>query len=237
MGLGPALGSIAKGKASCEQPSSFPLCIEGFDPDILSLMSQRVCVLLAAVISLASGLLAQNGTGRITGIVTDPSGAVVQSAKVTVRETGSGLTKGTATDQTGAWAVPALPAGRYVVLASAPGFANAKRDGVFLSAGAEVTADLNLLPAAQTNSVTVSGLTGPDRDTVAPELIKTNDTAGLVRDFSGVDLFNDGGLSGIPAIHGLADERVAVRVDGMEIGSACDAHESSVVILRSVAGG
>jgi len=200
-------------------------------------MFQRVCVMAASglisarfrrplicVILLASDLVAQNGTGRITGVVTDPSGAVVQSAKITLRETGSGLTNVTATDQTGAWAIPALPAGRYVVLVSAPGFANAQRDGVFLSAGAQVAADLNLLPAAHTNSVTVTGLTGPDRDTVAPELIKTNDTAGLVGDFSGIDLFNNGGLSGIPAIHGLADERVAVRVDGMDIGSACVMH-------------
>ena len=109
-------------------------------------------------------------------------------------------------------------------MASAPGFANAKRDGVSLSTGAQIKVDLKLLPAAQTNSVTVTGLTGPDRDTVAPELVKTNDTTGLVTDFSGIDLYNDGGLSGIPAIHGLADERIAVRVDGMEIGSACVMH-------------
>ncbi|MGA2215489.1 MAG: TonB-dependent receptor, partial [Bryobacteraceae bacterium] len=183
-------------------------------------MFQRIGVLAA----LASALIAQNGTGRITGVVTDPSGAVVRSAKITVRETGSGLTKVMATDQTGAWAAPALPAGRYVVLASAPGFADAQRTGVFLSTGANVTVDLNLAPAAQTNSVTVTGLTGEDRDALAPELMKTNDTAGLASDFSGIDLFNDGGLSGIPAIHGLADERVAVRVDGMEIGSACVMH-------------
>jgi iron complex outermembrane receptor protein len=183
-------------------------------------MFQRVWVLAA----LASSLVAQNGTGRITGVVTDPSGAVVPSVQITVREAGNGLTKVTSTDQAGAWAAPALPAGRYVVLASAPGFANAQRTGVFLSAGAQVTVDLSLLPAPQTNSVTVSGLTGPDRDTLAPELITTSNTAELVSDFSGIDLFNDGGLSGIPAIHGLADERVAIRVDGMEIGSACVMH-------------
>jgi iron complex outermembrane recepter protein len=183
-------------------------------------MFQRVWVLAA----LASGLIAQNGTGRITGVVTDPSGAVVQSAKITVRETASGLTKVTATDQAGAWIAAALPAGRYVVLASAPGFANAQRTGVSLSAGAQLTVDFNLLPAAETNSVTVTGLTGEDRDTLAPELMKTNDTAGLVSDFSAIDLLNNGGLSGISAIHGLSDERVAVRVDGMEIGSACVMH-------------
>ena len=187
-------------------------------------MFRRVRVVAICVLSLASALVAQNGTGWITGIVTDPSGAVVQSAKITVRETGSGLTKVTATDQTGAWAVPMLPAGRYVVVASAPGFANGHRDGIMLSAGAQIKVDLSLRPAGQTNSVTVTGLTGPDRDTLAPELIKTNDTAGLVSDFSGIDLYNDGGVSGTPAVHGLADERVAVRVDGMEIGSACVMH-------------
>ncbi len=174
--------------------------------------------IVICVISLASGLFAQNGTGGITGIVTDSSGAAVQSAKITVRDTAGGLRKETTTDQAGAWAVPALPAGRFVVLASAPGFAIVQRYGVVLTAGAQVAVDLKLLPAPQTNSVTVSGLS------VAPELVKTNDTAGMVADFSGIDLYNDGGLSGIPAIHGLADERVAVRVDGMEIGSACVMH-------------
>jgi iron complex outermembrane receptor protein len=188
------------------------------------LISARFLRALICVIPLASGLVAQNETGRIMGVVTDPSGAVVRSAKITVRETGTGLTQVTATDQTGAWAVPALPAGRYVVVASAPGFANAQRTGLSVSAGAQVTLDLNLLPTPQTNSVTVTGLTAGDRDTLAPELIKTNDTAELASDFSGIDLLNDGGLSGIPAIHGLADERVAVRVDGMEIGSACVMH-------------
>ena len=190
-------------------------------------MFQRFGVPTICVLSLASVLVAQNGTGRITGVVTDPSGAVVQSAKITVRETVTGITKVTTTDQNGAWAAPALPPGRYVVLASAPGFANAQRDGVFLScAGAPRSRWTSAsFPRLQTNSVTVTGLTtGPDRDTVAPELIKTNDTASLVSDFSGIDLFNDGGLSGIPSIHGMADERVAVRVDGMEIGAACVMH-------------
>ncbi len=179
-----------------------------------------VRIALICFILLTSSLGAQEGTGRMSGVVTDRSGAVVQRAQITVRDTGSRLTQVTTTDQKGAWSV-AAPAGRYVVLASAPGLATTKRDGVFVSAGAQVTVNLNLNPEAQTNSVTVIGLTGPD---IAPDLLKTNDTAGLVSDFSGIDFYNDGGLSGIPAIHGLADERVAVRVDGMEIGSACVMH-------------
>lgn len=192
-----------------------------------SLLSARLLTAFICVFSLASGLAAQGVTGRLTGVVTDSSGAVVQNEQITVRESASGLTKVTTTDQTGAWAVAALPAGRYAVLASAPGFAVAQQDGIVLSAGAQVTVNLKLQPAGQTNSVTVTGLTGPDRDTMAPELIKTNDAARLISDFSGIDLLNDGGLSGIPAIHGLADERVAVRIDGMEIGVACVMHMNS----------
>ena len=174
--------------------------------------------------AFAAFLLAQNGSGRLSGVVTDPSGGVVQRAHITLRESGSGFTRFATTDQTGSWSAVGLPAGRYVVLAAAAGFADAQRAGVVLGVGAQVTVDLSLLPASQTNSVTVTGLNGPDRDQVAPELIKTSDTAGLVTDFSGTDLLNDGGLSGIPSIHGLSDERVAVRVDGMEIGAACVMH-------------
>lgn len=190
-------------------------------------MFQRIFVQVAYLVCLIAPdtrVLAQSSTGTIMGAVTDPSSAVVQSARIMVRESGSGLTMVTATDQTGTWAIGELPAGRYVVSASAAGFAPAQRAGVTLSAGAQVRVDLRLLPAGQTNSVTVTGLTGPDRDELAPELIRTNDTAGLVSDFSGIDLDTGGGMSGIPAIHGLADERVAVRVDGMEIGSACVMH-------------
>ncbi len=180
-------------------------------------------VLICAV-ALASPLFAQNESAGLSGVVTDLSGAVVQNAKITVRDTGSNLAKITATDKEGNWTALPLPPGTYVVLASAPGFANALRDRIVLKAGERITVDFNLQPAPQTNSVTVTGLTGPDRDTMAPELIKTSDTAGVVSHFSAIDLDNDGGLSGVPAIHGLADERVAVRVDGMEIGSACVMH-------------
>lgn len=51
-----------------------------------------------------------------------------------------------------------------------------------------------------------------------------SDTAKLLEDIPGVSLYGAGGVSGIPAIHGLADDRLKVHVNGMDITSACANH-------------
>jgi iron complex outermembrane receptor protein len=52
----------------------------------------------------------------------------------------------------------------------------------------------------------------------------TSDTASLFRDVPGVSLFGAGGVSSLPAIHGLADDRLRIKVDGMDLISACGNH-------------
>lgn len=52
----------------------------------------------------------------------------------------------------------------------------------------------------------------------------TSDTAGLLRDVPGVSLYGAGGVSSLPAIHGLADDRLRIKVDGMDLISACPNH-------------
>ncbi|HEX9173542.1 MAG TPA: TonB-dependent receptor [Telluria sp.] len=51
-----------------------------------------------------------------------------------------------------------------------------------------------------------------------------SDTAALLRDLPGVSLYGAGGVSSLPAIHGLADDRLRVQVDGMDLISACANH-------------
>ncbi len=67
-------------------------------------------------------LLAQDATGKIAGVVTDPSGAVVSNAVVTVTNLATNIAKQTKTDATGFYQVPLLPIGRYKVNATAAGF-------------------------------------------------------------------------------------------------------------------
>jgi len=52
----------------------------------------------------------------------------------------------------------------------------------------------------------------------------TSDTARLLDGQPGVSLYGAGGVSSLPAIHGMADDRVRVKVDGMDLISACANH-------------
>ncbi len=52
----------------------------------------------------------------------------------------------------------------------------------------------------------------------------TSDTASLLRDVPGVSLYGAGGVSSLPSIHGLADDRLRIKVDGMDLISACGNH-------------
>jgi iron complex outermembrane receptor protein len=54
--------------------------------------------------------------------------------------------------------------------------------------------------------------------------VATGDTAGLLRDVAGVSLYGGGGVSSLPAIHGMADDRLRIQVDGMDLISACANH-------------
>lgn len=55
------------------------------------------------------------------------------------------------------------------------------------------------------------------------------DTTQLLQQTPGVSAYSAGGLSGLPAIHGLADERVRVQVDGMDLQAACPNHMNSAL--------
>jgi len=55
----------------------------------------------------------------------------------------------------------------------------------------------------------------------------TSDTASLLRDIPGVSLYGNGGVSSLPVIHGLADDRLRIKVDGMDLISACPNHMNS----------
>lgn len=61
-----------------------------------------------------------------------------------------------------------------------------------------------------------------------PELeaarVGTSDTATLLLQVPGVSLYGAGGVSSLPAIHGLADDRVRIAVDGMDLIASCPNH-------------
>ncbi|MFH1496056.1 MAG: TonB-dependent receptor [Pseudomonadota bacterium] len=70
----------------------------------------------------------------------------------------------------------------------------------------------------------VVGATQVDKASIDRMKAATSDTASLLRDVSGVDLYGSGGVSSLPVIHGLADDRLRIKVDGMDLISACGNH-------------
>lgn len=54
--------------------------------------------------------------------------------------------------------------------------------------------------------------------------VQTNDTARLLQSIAGISLYDTGGVSGLPVIHGLADDRVNTLVNGVPLPSACPNH-------------
>lgn len=52
----------------------------------------------------------------------------------------------------------------------------------------------------------------------------TSDTASLFRDVPGMSVYGAGGVSSLPVIHGLGDDRLRIKVDGMDLISACGNH-------------
>jgi iron complex outermembrane recepter protein len=57
----------------------------------------------------------------------------------------------------------------------------------------------------------------------------SNDTARLLQDVPGLSLYGAGGVSSLPAIHGLADDRLRTQVDGMDLMAACPNHMNPVL--------
>ena len=71
---------------------------------------------------------------------------------------------------------------------------------------------------------TAPGATKLDKAGLAPRLSATSDTASLLSDIPGVSLYGAGGVSSLPAIHGLADDRLRIKVDGMDLIASCPNH-------------
>jgi hypothetical protein len=112
-----------------------------------------------SVLTLAAfPVLAQDTTGKIVGIVSDSSGAVVAGATVTVTNTGTQIARRTATDKAGYYQVLELPIGRYEVAAETAGFSRtvvSARNSLEINQTLHI--DITLQVGAVKDVVTVEG--------------------------------------------------------------------------------
>lgn len=94
--------------------------------------------------------------GALAGRVTDPSGAVVQGAKVTIRHTETNLANSLATGRDGRFRFPYLSLGHYEIRVEQMAFAPATRR-VNLTVGSSYDLHIELTVAAAGESITVTG--------------------------------------------------------------------------------
>jgi iron complex outermembrane recepter protein len=79
-------------------------------------------------------------------------------------------------------------------------------------------------PAAEPTTKVSSEAVVITEKEIAAQRATTSDTAGLLRDVPGAAVFSAGGVSGMPVIDGLADDRLHVTVSGIPIIAACANH-------------
>ena len=106
-------------------------------------MSRRLSFSIACGVCLFGwgAALAQNLTGRISGVVSDVSKAVIPGANVTVTNQDTGVTWKATTDSNGSYVIVNLPVGTYSVEVEAQGFRKAEKTGYDLVADGRITAD------------------------------------------------------------------------------------------------
>src|ERR1700756_3495405 len=113
-------------------------------------------VLLLMLLAAAVSVSAQTFRGTILGTVTDPSGAVVAGAQVTVKNTGTGLLRSTTTSGDGSYSLPELPIGSYDVTVSQAGFQTSVTKGVTVDVATERRVDAALKAGQVSTQVEVS---------------------------------------------------------------------------------
>src|SRR5689334_1367922 len=98
----------------------------------------------------------QSFSGRILGVVTDSSTAVISRVVVTVSNEGTGIERRFVTDAMGVYIAPELPVGSYTVRFESPGLGTVERRGVKVDVGSETRVDVMLSVKAMLQTIDVT---------------------------------------------------------------------------------
>jgi hypothetical protein len=113
-------------------------------------------LLLALALAAPFAAFSQEYRGTISGSVTDPSGALVAGAKVTVSQTQTGTRVETVSDSAGQYTAPFLAPGDYSISVKTPGFKEFVRKGFHLGAGDHLAIDARIEVGDASQSVEVT---------------------------------------------------------------------------------
>ena len=132
-----------------------------------------VCLCLLIANLLLSPALFSQDTASVTGTVTDPSGAAIANATVTVKSAERGIERSTTTNSSGDYLVAGLPPGTVDVTVAAPGFRKYEAKGVILRVAQKARLDVGMQVGATTTEVTVLGTNVAQVETQSSDLTGT----------------------------------------------------------------
>jgi uncharacterized protein YfiM (DUF2279 family) len=130
-----------------------PTLAGSFSPAVKRHGSLLVVLLAAFCLLFAAQALAQEAT--VLGTVTDPSGAAVPNAAITVTNTDTGLSRSLTTNGDGQFVAPDLHIGKYTVRAEAAGFKVSEKKDIVLAVGDRSRIDFSLQVGSTKETVTV----------------------------------------------------------------------------------
>jgi hypothetical protein len=141
-----------------------------------SFYTRRALGLLAVFIALVPGpAAAQTMFGRISGTVTDQSGASIAGAKVVVTKTDTQAVRTETTDERGFFVADNLAIGPYKVTVDHPGFKRSEQAGNFVTADGRITVDFRLQVGDTSQTVEVVATDSQSLNTVSAEVSQVVD--------------------------------------------------------------
>ncbi len=174
-------------------------------------------VCLVAVLAPAVGRGQVTGTGTIIGTVTDPSGAVVAGAQVTITDLSTGSFQGQPTNQVGRFTFSSVKPGTYNVTVTMKGFRKLVVPSQQLLVGGQLNLNLALELGAAVQTVEVSSTRGAELQTLNSTMSTTVVRSGLVqlpatdRDAASVLYYVP---TAAPNFHGAQDNTTSGQVAG-----------------------
>jgi hypothetical protein len=140
------------------------------------LVSRCLMAVLWFGLAHSTPMPAQVAGGTIQGLVSDPSGATVVGAQVTVTGKATGLKRVVSSNSTGFYAVPDLQPAGYTVSVAANGFSSKAVDNVTLTVGANLTINFTLSVGSSTEQVEVRE-TAPSVDLASSQIDEVVDSS------------------------------------------------------------
>jgi hypothetical protein len=105
----------------------------------------------------SSSTWAQVTSGSLTGVVSDPTGAVIPGAKVVLTDANKGYNYPTTTDAVGRYLITNLSPSTYIISVEARGFKTYRQQGIVVDVGTRVAIDVRLELGTTAQMVEVTG--------------------------------------------------------------------------------